>query len=67
MDDNIIIELISEEIRETKNLTKAVQEETLEIRKQADAAQRKADAAWELVTITRNEIAKPFWKRWFGI
>ena len=72
--DNKIIELLSEEIRETKNLTKAVRDEVLEVRKLAEAAleeskntKRQADAAWELVVITRNEISRPLWKKWFGI
>jgi len=60
---NKLIELISEEIRETRNLTLAVEKETAELRKIADAAQRKADAAWELVIMTREEIKRPFWKR----
>lgn len=68
--DNKLIELISEEIRETRNLTLAVEKETAELRKiadaaqrKADAAERKADAAWELVIMTREEIKQPFWKR----
>lgn len=61
--DNKLIELISEEIRETRNLTLAVEKETAELRKIADAAQRKADAAWELVIMTREEIKRPFWRR----
>ena len=79
--DNKILELLSEEIRETKNLTKAVRDEVIEVRKLAEAAweevrnskqeitesKRKADAAWELVVMTRNEIARPFWKKWFGL
>ncbi len=59
-----LIELLSEEIRETKNLTKAVIKETAEIRKSANAAQRSADAAWELIIITRKEMNRPFWKKW---
>lgn len=57
-----LIELLSKEIRETKNLTRAVIKETAEIRREtgemkkandvtqrkADATQQKADAAWEL-------------------
>ena len=64
--DNKIVELLSEEIRETKRLT-------LETRRMADAAQQeakaaltKADAAWELVVITRNQIDKPIWRKLFG-
>ena len=30
----------------------------------AAEARRKADAAWELVIIARQEIHQPFWKRW---
>ena len=79
--DNKILELLSEEIRETKNFTKAVRDEVIEVRKLAEAAweevrnskqevsesKRKADAAWELVVITRHEITRPLWKKWFGI
>ncbi len=61
-----IIELLSEEIRETRNLTLAVKEEVNELRRIATAAEKKAEAAWELVIITREELKKPFWKRWFG-
>ncbi|MEQ8882032.1 MAG: hypothetical protein RLQ12_20505 [Cyclobacteriaceae bacterium] len=64
--DNKFIELLSEEIRETRNLTLAVEKETAELRKMADAAQRKADAAWELVIMTREEMKKPFWKRFWS-
>ncbi len=71
--DNKFIELLSEEIRETRNLTVAVEKETAELRKMADAAQRKADAAerkadatWELVIMTREEMKKPFWRRFWS-
>jgi hypothetical protein len=47
-------------------MTFAIKEETLELPRMADAAQRKADAAWELVVITREDLKKPFWKKWFG-
>jgi hypothetical protein len=68
-----IIELIKE-IREMKSLTKAVRDEVLEVRKLAGAAimeaknsKRQADAAWELVVITRQEMNRPIWKKWFGL
>jgi len=64
--DNRIIELLSEEIRETRQLTMAVREEAKELRLIAEAAQKKADAAWELVIMTREEMKKPFWKKWLG-
>ncbi|MEM8566411.1 MAG: hypothetical protein AAGF85_08110 [Bacteroidota bacterium] len=67
MNDNKLIELLSEEIRETKKLTKAVREETKAIREETKEAKRKADAAWELVVLTRNQMSKPFWKRVFGL
>ncbi len=78
--DNKILEVLSEEIREIKNLTKAVRDAVKEVRKLAEAAweevrnskqeitkSKKADAAWELVVMTRNEIARPLWKKWFGL
>lgn len=65
--DNKIIELLSEEIRETKSLTKAVRDEVVEVRKLAENSKRQADAAWELIEITRNEINRPFWKKWLGL
>jgi len=40
-----LIELLSEEIRETKNLTRSVVNDTAELRKSNEIAQRKADAA----------------------
>ena len=64
--DSKIIELLSEEIRETRNLTLAVKEEVSELRRIATATEKKAEAAWELVIITREELKKPFWRRWFG-
>jgi hypothetical protein len=72
--ENKLIELLSEEIRETRNLT-------IEVRKQADAsmmradaamrqadaAMKRADASWELVVMTRNDMNRPVWKKWFGL
>jgi hypothetical protein len=71
---NKIIELLSEEIRETKKLIKEMKDMTFETRRIADAAEKKADAAWELVVITRNEsqirlgrLERPWWKRFLGL
>lgn len=72
---------MSEEIRETKNLIEAVRYDVHEVRKLAEAAmtkanaaleevgnsKRQADAACELVVITRNQINRPVWKKWFGL
>ena len=75
--DSKIIELLSDEIRETRNLTIAVREQTekqvKELHALAEAAMKKAEASWELVVITRNQVQeeiaylkKPIWKKWFG-
>jgi hypothetical protein len=66
-----IIELISEEIRETRNLVLETRKMADAAQQKADAAGKKADAAWELVVMTREEIKareemrKPLWKKWF--
>jgi hypothetical protein len=56
------IKLMREELKEPRTLASAALEES-------KAAGRKADAAWELVTITRNQVQeeiaylkKPIWK-----
>lgn len=68
--DQGLLKILSEELRETKNLvleTRRMADElqlvTLETRKvainperKADAAERKADAACEFVIMTRNKI-----------
>jgi len=62
-----IVNILSEEIRETKNLTFEVKKQTDEIRILAQEAKRQADAAWELVVMTRNQINRPWWKRVVGV
>lgn len=57
--DNKIIDLSSDGIRETKNLTRAARDEVLEVRTLAEVVKRQADAAWELVMMTRDEIDRP--------
>ena len=75
--DSKIIELLSDGIIETRNLTIAVREQTekqvKELHALAEAAMKKAEASWELVVITRNQVQeeiaylkKPIWKKWFG-
>ncbi len=68
------IEVISEDIRETKRLANAAEKTADAAVKMAEAAMKRADAAWELVMITRNQaqeemayLRRPFWKRWFGM
>jgi len=58
---------LSEEILETKGLAKAVRDEVSEVRRLADAAKRQVDAALELVVLTRNEISRLLWRKWFGL
>ena len=60
-----IVKVLAEDIRETKKLTKAIREETKEIRRVADAAVEQAKASWELVVITRNEIAERNARPWY--
>ena len=62
-----IIKILAEDIRETKQLTKEISELVIETRRSADAAVQKADAAWELVVITRNEINRPWYKKLLGL
>jgi hypothetical protein len=81
MEKDPLFEAISEKIRETKRLanaawagveelrkqTQLMQEQTQTLRNQASDTGRKADAAWELVVLTRNQINRPWWKRVLGI
>ena len=69
-----IVNILAEGIRETKKLTKGIIELTtetremvIEARRSADAAVQRADAAWELVVITRNQLTRPWYKRLLGI
>lgn len=85
--DSELLRTLSEEIRETRNLiietikqTEETRKQTDEIRKQvelakieASASVKKADAAWELVIMTRNQIKEelaymrlPWWKKLVG-
>ena len=67
------LDALNDDVRDIRALTIAVCEETKETKRIADAASKKADAAWELVVMTRNQITgelaymkKPIWKKWFG-
>lgn len=71
--DAEIIKILSEELRETRNMARETRDMALETRRMADAAQRKADAAWEVVIITRNEVKEdlrylrlPWWRKLSG-
>lgn len=68
--DADLLKILSEELRETKNLVmetrrmadaaweeaKQSQRQSVAAEKKADAVEKKADAAWELVIMTRNQI-----------
>lgn len=61
-----LIERLDRHIEETHQQTGEIRLQTSEIRKLAEAANRKADAAWELVVMTKNEFNRPWWRRLFG-
>jgi hypothetical protein len=68
-----LIELLSEEARQTKRLANAAEKTALAAGKTADAAMKRADAAWEIVMITRNQtqdtldrLNRPWWKKLLG-
>jgi hypothetical protein len=48
--------ILSEELRETKNLVAEARVLSEQAKIEAAAAVEKADAAWELVIITRNQV-----------
>jgi len=81
MDKENWLDALNDDIRDIRKLTLAItreteimKEEAKETKRMADAAVKKADAAWEIVLMTRNQIQeelaylrKPIWKKWFGI
>lgn len=78
--DNDLQRILSEELRETKNLVIetrkiaiAAEENARSSGKTASEAKRQADAAWELVNLTRNQVQEElahlklaWWKKLFG-
>lgn len=65
--DNEILKLLSKELRETKILVLETCRIADAAEKNAEASMKRADAAWELVVITRNQINRPWWKKFFGL
>jgi hypothetical protein len=72
MEDDIP-KILSEELRETRRLANAAEKTAMATEATAREAMGKADAAWEMVMITRNQVKeeldylkKPLWKKWFG-
>ena len=80
MDKEKWLDALNEDARDLRAMTVAIREETKEIREEVKLlredvkeSKRKADAAWELVVITRNQVReevtylkKPIWKKWLG-
>ncbi len=71
--DNDILKILSEELRETKTLVTETRKIALAAEKTAIESKRQADAAWELVIITRNQVLQeiahlklPWWKKLTG-
>ena len=72
--DNDLLKILSEEVRETRRLANAAWAGVEEMRKdnavfreELKANQKKADAAWELVVMTRNQINRPWLKKILGL
>jgi hypothetical protein len=71
--DSEILRILSEELRETKNLVAEARVLSEQAKIEAAAAVKKADAAWELVIITRNQVLEelrymklPLWRKLIG-
>ena len=74
------LDALNDDVRDIRALTLAVSKETeimklqlIEMREESKDTKRKADAAWELVVMTREQIKeelaylkKPIWKKWLG-
>ena len=71
--DSELLKILSDGLRETKMLVIETRRMADETRSMAIDARRKADAAWELVVITRNQVKEelhylklPWWKKLSG-
>ncbi|MEQ8302670.1 MAG: hypothetical protein RIB47_04705 [Cyclobacteriaceae bacterium] len=71
--DNDLLKILSEELRGTKTLVTETRKIALAAEQTALESKRQADAAWELVMITRNQVQEeiahlkmPWWKKLFG-
>ena len=61
-----LLKILSDELRETRLMV-------IETRRTADAAQRRADASWEFVIMTKNQLEEqlrilklPWWRKLMG-
>lgn len=64
---------ITEDTKVTKQEISVMKEEISVMKEEVKESKRKADAAWELVIMTREQIKeelaylkKPMWKKWLG-
>jgi hypothetical protein len=67
------LDALNDDVRDIRALTVAVRNETEVMKEELKETKRKADAAWELVIMTREQIKeeiaylkKPIWKKWLG-
>ena len=65
---------IYNEVEQMKIQNRLLAEDVKESKRSSDSSSRKAEAAWELVIITREQVKeevlylkKPLWKKWLGI
>lgn len=75
------LDALNDEVREIRALTietrkqnDLIRQELVLLKEDVKESKRKADAAWELVIMTREQIKeemlnlkKPLWKKWFGL
>ncbi|MBY0434520.1 MAG: hypothetical protein K2U26_10455 [Cyclobacteriaceae bacterium] len=81
MDKENWLDALNDDLRDIRALTlevrketEAIREETKVLKEEVKETKRKADAAWELVVMTREQmreelayLKKPLWKKWFGL
>lgn len=74
------LDALNDDMRDIRALTLAITEDTkvmrqeiIVMKEEVKESKRKADAAWELVIMTREQIKeelaylkKPIWKKWLG-
>ena len=74
------LDALNDDVRDIRKLTLTIEKEVEQMKinnkflgEEVKESKRKADAAWELVIMTREQIKaelaylkKPIWKKWFG-
>ncbi|MBC7921233.1 MAG: hypothetical protein H7Z75_09105 [Ferruginibacter sp.] len=61
-----LFKILNEDRRATCNLAAAAMQPAQASMLEAQASYQKAENAWELVIITRNQITCPWWKKLLG-